>query len=197
MNHKLATGIILFLIFIVCVGIGNYLYKINEISNTKIERITEVSSEKISDECTDEYEELIQTNSSEKKVSPNAIFVYEIEYKKCGHMKKEYVAAPGLAINRTEKEIKEMFFEWNIEYFSNDEVILKKTEDRYCNEHYILRDEEGQIAVYKVDADGNEEVYERTGIIIKYLPDEDKQKIQDGIFINGIQALNKMLENYE
>lgn len=185
------------MIFIVCIGIGIYIYKINEISNTKIEQIAVVSSEKITDECTEEAEELLQANSIEKKVSPNAIFIYKIEYKKCGHTKKEYDTAPQIAVNKTESEIKELYFNWELESFSNNEVVLKKVEEGICDEHYVIRDEEGQIVVNKLDENNNEEIIERTGIIVQYLPDSDRENIHNGIYVNGQEALNRLLENFE
>lgn len=197
MNHKLAVGIILALIFIVCIGIGNYIYKINELSNTKTEQITEVASEKITDECTEETKEFALVNAAEKKVSPNAIFIFKIVYAKCGHTIKQYDKVPEAMVNKTENEIKEIYNDWEIEGFSNSEIVLKKKQDGICDEHYILREEEEQIVIYQLDEDNNEKVFERTGIITKYLPEEDRENIKKGVFVYGKEALNKLLEDFE
>ncbi len=197
MNHKLITGIILLLIFIVCIGIGVYIFKINELSNTKIEHIAEIAQEKVTDECVKEAEEIAEVNSIEKKVSPNAIFIMKKEFKKCGHSTKKYEPAPPYAVNLTEGELKKMYENWEIESFSNNEVVMKKIEDGICGEHFVLRDAEGQIVIYQLDEDNNEKLLKRTGIIVRYLPDEDKSNIEKGIFVNGNEALNRLLENYE
>ena len=185
------------MIFIVCMGIGIYIHKINELSNTKIEQITEVSNEKITDECTEEALELAEVNATERKVSPNAVFIYKIEYEKCGHTKKEYDMAPQITVNRNENEIKEMYPGWELEGFSNNEIVLKKKEEGICDEHYVIRDEEGQIVIYQLDEENNEKVLERTGIITQYLPDADRENVEKGVFVNGHEALNRLLEDFE
>ena len=197
MNRKVAIGILFTLIFVVCVGIGNNIYKINNLSNTKIEPIKVVSDEKVTDECTQETEELALANAIEKKISPNAIFVYKIEYLKCGHTIKKYESAPNAAVNKNETDLKEMYSGWEIESFSNNEVVLKSKVNGICDEHYVIRDEEGQIVVYTISEDNKEKVLERTGIITQYLPEIDRQNVQKGIFVNGHEALNALLEDFE
>lgn len=197
MNHKIATGIILVLIFIVCIGMGIYIYKINEISNTKLKNVTEVAQDKITDECTEEAEELAAVNSIEKKVSANAIFIMYREYKKCGHTTKKYETAPQFTVNLNQEELQKMYENWEIKSFSNNEIVMKKTEEGICDEHFVLRDEEGQIAIYQLDENNGEKIIERTGIIVRYLPEEDKENIENGIYVNGNEALNRLLENFE
>lgn len=197
MNHKVIVGVLLILIFIVCMGIGSYIFKINELSNTKIEQIAEVMEEKVTDECTKEGEELLIANSTEKKVSPNAIFILKREYEACGHTTKEHIEAPADTINKTEQELKELYSNWEILGFSNNEIVLIKKETGECNEHYILKEENEKIVVYKLDENNKEELYKTTEIITNYLPEADKINIQKGIRVNGKEALNCLLEDYE
>ena len=197
MNRKIAIGIILALTFIVCIGIGIYIYKINELSDTKIEHVTEIAKDKVTDECTEEAEELIAANSIEKKVSPNAVFIMKKEYKKCGHTTKKYEMAPQFTVNLNQEELQKIYENWKIESFSNNEVVMKKIEEGICDEHYVLKDEEGQIAIYQLDENNAEKIIERTGIIVRYLPEEDKANIKKGIFVNGNEALNRLIENFE
>lgn len=197
MNQKVIVGILLVFIFIACMGIGNYLYKINELSETKIEQIAEISDGKVMDECVEEARELLEANSMLKKVSPNAIFIFKKEYEACGHTIKQYVDVPADAINKTQQELKELYKDWEIEGFSNNEIVLSKKEPGICNEHYVLREEEEQIVIYRIDENDKETVYERTGILTKYLPETDKINIQNGLRVNGKEALNCLIEDYE
>lgn len=197
MKQKVIIGIFCVLIFIICMGIGSYVYKINELSNTKIERTTEISDEKIIDDCTKEAEELLQANSIEKKVSPNAIFIFKKEYEACGHTIKEYINAPDDTINKTEQEIKELYSNWAIQSFSNNEIVMNKKETGECGEHYIIKEDNEKIVVYKLNENSEEEFYKETEIITRYLPEEDKSNIKNGIRVNGKEALNCLLEDYE
>lgn len=197
MKQKVIIAILLVLIFIICIGIGSYIYKVNELSNTKIEQTTEISNGKIIDDCTKETEELLQANSTEKKVSPNAIFILKKEYEDCGHTIKEYINAPNDTINKTEREIKELYGNWEIQNFSNNEIVMSKKEVGECGEHYIIKENDEKIVVYKLKENSEEEFYKETEIITRYLPEEDKEKIKNGIRVNGKEALNCLLEDYE
>lgn len=191
------SGIILIFIFIVCIGIGNYIYKINQISSTEFKQKAQISDEKITDECTKEGEELALANSTEKKVSPNATFIFKTKYKKCGHMIEEDITATELDVNKTEDEIKSLYNRWNLISFSNNEIVFERELDEMCKEHYVLRNANGEIAVYYVDEEANEIFYQNTGILIQYLPEADKQNIENGIFVIGKEKLNKMIEDFE
>ena len=198
MNKKYVVGILLFLIFIVCIGIGIYIQKISEITDTKITKIAEVAERKVTDECTSEGNELeVNLNLSEKKISPDAVFVIKKKFKKCGHETKEYEMAPQFTVNMTEEELKKVYKGYEIESFSNHEVVLSKEEEGICDEHFVLRENQGQIVVYGIGSDDSEKIVERTGIIVNYLPEEDREKIKNGIFVNGNDSLNRVIEDYE
>ena len=63
--------------------------------------------------------------------------------------------------------------------------------------HYLLKDVYGHIEVYYLDEDNNEYLYKKTGISTEYLSEEDIDDLQVGIEVVGIEALNKMLEDFE
>ena len=63
--------------------------------------------------------------------------------------------------------------------------------------HYLLKDVYGHIEVYYLDEDNNEYLYKKTDISTEYLSEEDLDDLQVGIEVVGIEALNKMLEDFE
>ena len=63
--------------------------------------------------------------------------------------------------------------------------------------HFVLREDEGKITVYKINENNEEEIYEKTEISVEYLSETDKGKISDGIKVNGIEELNQLLEDFE
>ncbi len=185
------------LIFIVCIWIGIYLFRINQFVNTKVEKVTQISEEKVTDECVLEAEELAIANSTEKKVSPNATFIFITKYKKCGHTVKDYVSVNENDVNKMESDIRENYTAWNLISFSNDEIVLEREVDEICKEHYVIRNVSDEIIVYFLNEDNKEIFYKATGISTKYLPEEDKQNIENGIYVIGKEELNRLLEDYE
>ena len=63
--------------------------------------------------------------------------------------------------------------------------------------HYLLKDVYGYIEIYYLDENNKEYLYKKTDISTDYLTEEDKDDLQVGIEVVGIQELNKMLEDFE
>ena len=197
MRNKVILGLILFLIFLTSMGIGFYIVKIGEVEESKVDYISQVTRESVTDDCTKEGQDLLLANAEEQKVSPNAIIIAKRYYAKCGHTTKECMPVTENMVNLFKEDVEELYEGWILEGFSSTEIVMLKEEQGICGEHYVLREEDERIVVYMVDENNNERIFERTGIITKYLPEADKINIENGIFVNGKEALNCLLEDYE
>lgn len=139
----------------------------------------------------------LQTNSNEERISPNAFITYKRTYKKCGHTTSEYKEIPKELVNLTKEELQEMYSDWTIEKFTDTDIILNKEEEGSCDEHFVVRDVDGMVTVFKKQEDGTETKYQETDIATEYLTDTDKINMQKGIEVNGKQELNQLIEDYE
>lgn len=171
--------------------------------NQKGENIkTEVAEEEILDDCTDEYEGMeyentVKANTQEEKTSPNCSVTTKTYYKKCGHTKSEYANLPQELVNLTESEMQEKYQGYKIESFASNEVILYQEKEGECGEHYMVKDKEGIVTIYRILEDGNQKEIETTGISTEYLPETDKINMKNGIQVNGKQKLNQLIEDFE
>ena len=191
--------IIVSLTFVMLLGFftGNYLYKIKKIDNNP-QKIAEL----IEDECTFMGEvafndELINANTNIEKTSPNCTIILKVYYKKCGHLVEKKKTIEETEVNLTEEEVKEMFKDWEVQRFTPTEIVLYKELDEFCGEHYVLRQKDENIAIYKIDEENNEKYIETTDISINYLAEEDLEKIKEGIKVNSKKELNMALEDFE
>ena len=189
-------GAAIIIVIAVCVGVSIFNMNNkpkNQINNTSTnnETILNQVNYSVKNDIT------VNTGTNEEKISPNATLILKRKYKECGHIIKAYKRITDDLVNLTEKELIEKSKEWEIEEFSNMEVVLIKEVEGVCNEHYVLREKDGVIAVYKIDKDTKEELEELTGISIEYLTENDKMEIQQGIMVYGKEELNSILENYE
>lgn len=192
---KKAIWILLGMIMLLAVSmsIGYFIYTVqfakqNEIEMAQKETIIENQVEN---------ENSILTNVEEEKVTPSTQFILQKHYVQCGHTTVDYVEIPSEIVNMTQEQIQEQYQEWEIAKFSKEEVILKKEESGNCDQHYVLRKKEGYIAIYWINQNGMESLKEITGISTKYLPEEDINKLEEGIFVYGLQELNTIIEDYE
>lgn len=185
------------IIFIIAIFVGNYIYD----SSNKEENT--IKSENTSNSIVNQVDYsvrndiTINTDSEEEKISPNATLILKKHYKECDHTIKEYAEIPEEFVNLTKSEIEKEYPEWEVEKFTPLDIILIKEEDGFCNEHFILKEEQGVITVYKIDKQGEESLYDTTGISVEYLTESDKLELKNGIKVYGKEELNSMLENYE
>lgn len=193
-------------IVIVTVGIilgfltGLYLYKINQINYSE----TEIVAETIEDDCTaiaeltdEELSDLIQTNNEEEKTSPNCIITLKVYHEPCEHLIETRKSIEEAEVNMTEEELKQRFSNWEVQKFTSNEIVLYKEVNEFCNEHFLLKEADGYIAIYKLDENENAEFFRTTEISIEYLAEEDLEQIRNGIKVYTEKQLNKTLEDFE
>lgn len=141
--------------------------------------------------------DVIFTSYSKFKVTPNTKIVFETIYNKCNHKDvKEEIASKEI-VNFNEQELKNKYKDYEIKQFSVEKVILYKEIDEYCGNHFLLKEEEGVVAIYKIKNDGSEELMDLTDISVQYLPEADMLKLKNGIKIYGEKNLDKALEDFE
>ena len=194
------------IIAIIIVGVilgfltGVYLYKINHVDNNK----QKIIAETIEDECTaieelndEEFEDFIKTSNEEEKTSPNCAIVLKVYHEACKHLIEKKQSIEETQVNMTEEELKERFSDWEVQKFTPTEIVLYKEVPEFCDEHYLLKEENGYISIYKLDENDNEEFFQTTEISTEYLTDEDLEQIKNGIKIYTEKELNKTLEDFE
>ncbi len=191
------------LVILIGIVVGRLIYNNNgklANKNNIIQNEINIVSEKVTDDCIEEYQEVqeeIATNSQEEKISPNCLLILKKYYDECNHTINEYVDVPQDLVNGTEEDLKKEYPYWQIEKYSNNEIILYKEFNSNCGQHFVLREDEGKITVYKINENNEEEIYEKTEISVEYLSETDKSKISEGIKVNGIEELNQLLEDFE
>lgn len=143
-------------------------------------------------------EENKPVNSNEIKTTPNTIITTKVYYKKCNHVIKKSEKIDEQLINLKEEEFKEKNKEWDIKEFNEKNIIMYRQDDDYCREHYLLQDDNGCIAIYEINIDDRIiNLYKKTDIVTKYLAEEDRKNLVDGVKVCGKEKLNKILEDYE
>lgn len=157
--------------------------------------------EEIYDECTDEYEaiktETINANAQQEKTSPNCTLLVKTYFKTCEHTTNTYLDLPEHLVNLSKEEIQSTYPDYTIQSFSNNEIILYQEREGECGQHFLVKDNEGIVTIYKILEDGTLKEQQATSIDTEYLPETDKMSIKEGIKVNGRQNLNQLIEDFE
>ena len=193
---------ILVCILIVIFGIvaGWMIYNVTMVGN---EKIASKNTQKNIIEETDNNNKIennikvVDVSATQEKITPNTKLNLKTYYKDCGHSTKQEIELPSDMINMTKEDLIKQFKQWEVSNFSTKEVILQREEEGICTEHYILKDENGYIAIFWLDSNRNTTLREVTDITTEYLPEFDKQNLKKGIEICGKDSLYMTLEDYE
>ena len=177
---------------------GLYLYRINTINKSQ----KQIAKKTIEDECTLELsnetvEDLIQANNQEEKISPNCVITLKVYYKVCEHLIETRKNIEEAEVNLTEEELKERFKDWEIQRFTSTEIVLYKEINEFCNQHFLLKETDGYISIFKLDENRNIKFSRTTEISTEYLAEEDLNQIRKGIEVYTEKELNKTLEDFE
>lgn len=142
--------------------------------------------------------QVVQTNSEEIKISPNAIITFFKHYSNCGHVVRVKENAPKNIVNISKDAFSSLYSDWKINKFTSTEIELSKDFSGDCNEHFLVKSNpDGFIEIYKVKPDTSLVLYEKTDIAVKYLSNEDIAELENGIYLYGKENLNAYIENFE
>ena len=168
-----------------------------EQAKVSIKNIEENTTNTLNNSINSDNQNVIETNVKEVRISPNAFITFKETYEGCGHTKVDFVEVPEDFVNLSKEELKDKYSDWNIEKFTDTDIILSKDFEGSCDEHFIVKDVDGIVTVFKIKEDGTEEEYQITDIATEYLTDTDKIEMEKGISVNGKQNLNQLIEDYE
>lgn len=141
--------------------------------------------------------QLLVTSNHEEKISPNCMLVFKSNYLKCGHILEKRIKVPEKLVNSTNEDVKKYYEDWNIENFTSNRVVFSKDCNGFCDEHFLIKEKDGYVAIYKIDEQENQILDEVTGIVINYLSNQDKELLKNGIKVIGKDKLNATIEDYE
>lgn len=195
------TMIFLAIVILIIVSAIVIIYNMSKVKNinkadiTEKNEIEEADYNEIDENLIGNY--IVTTNSDEEKISPNAKIVFYKKYTDCNHTIKEKNEIESTLVNLNEDEIRRVYKDWDIISFSKDLVELYKEVPGQCEQHYIVKENDGKIAVYKITTEGENIKMKDTDIEIEYLPEIDKEELKTGVKIDGDEELNSYLENFE
>lgn len=179
-------------LFAIGVLIGVYFYKEGQVQDSN------VSNRQLAEELKSNNEnEAISTSAEEEKLSPNCTIIERQYFKGCDHLIKNIKDVPEELINSTKEQVEEKYNGWTLDSFSSNEVIVSQEKDGYCDQHYVIREHNGVLGIYTLNEDKTEEFKEDTEIATRYLPDEDIEKLKEGIKAIGDDQLHRVLGDFE
>ena len=132
----------------------------------------------------------------EPRVKSETRIVYEYISSIDGAVEKSEETAPYFLIGKTLAEIKELYKGWSAISFTEDLIVLRKTNPPPDGQKYVVGVVDGQIAVFYKNPVNGTNIKEITSSPVGALPREEQQKLLDGIEVGTETELMRMLEDY-
>lgn len=135
------------------------------------------------------------------KITPNTIIEERTFYNECGHLIIKTDLADSEIVNKSEDDYKdylsENFPNLRIISFSNSKITLWTEENYLCENHHIIGEMDGYIAIFNINEDGErilDVVFKEYPISL--LMDIDREKLYEGIIVDSKEELSEVLENF-
>lgn len=135
------------------------------------------------------------------RISPNTFIERRIHYTDCEHVITKVEPASDEFVNMTRKEftdyISHNYPSQKIISYSANKITLGVVKNHLCENHYVVGEEKGRIAIFKVGENG-ERILDKVFIDypISLLMEIDQEKIVEGIVVDSEEELSEILENF-
>lgn len=129
---------------------------------------------------------------SSAKITPSTKLVYQYYYEEDGQMIESEEQPPYFMIDMTREEMQEKYPDWQVQSFSEEEVVMRKSVQQKSHETYRLGIHEGYVAVYYE----NGVIKDILDTPISALTEEERQRLEKGIVVTGEERLIRLLEDY-
>lgn len=202
MNKSTAIFVMLFLFSTgVSLGMGMSIYKNisesqEELIVSKKDSVQDTVIKEVQKEQDEKYKVQEVVAKDEEKISPYAKITVEKYYKQCDHSTVEIYDVPKEMVNLTKEELQNRYKNWEIKKFTAKDIQIYREIDANCSSHYVLKEKDGYLAVYKAISKNMDELNSITDIEYASLKEEDKIALDAGIKIYGTDELSSIIEDF-
>ncbi|MBM7613874.1 BofC C-terminal domain-containing protein [Alkaliphilus hydrothermalis] len=139
-------------------------------------------------------------SSYEVVVGEDTKVVFRTMYDRCKTINDDVMVPLENMVGLKEGEFKDyaadQFKEWQVVRFSGEEVVLYQMKDQYCPNHFLVMEDNGYIAIYQYNENGDKILVEKTQIPTSSLPKMDQDKLKYGIPLPTREKVDQLLEDY-
>lgn len=129
-------------------------------------------------------------------ITPNTKIRFITYFTLCGHTIEKDITPNDDEVNMTEEQYCSRYPGWEATRFDSEEVIMRKQLDTNCPKHYIIGIQDGFIAIFVYNENGEKVLKEKTDISISTLTPEDQKSLESGIIADTEDDLELKLEGF-
>lgn len=132
------------------------------------------------------------------RIAPDAKVHWHYTYERCAHRVLVECNVDESMVGLTFTEFSQRYPYIKIIEFDSDKLVLSRSYDTYCPEHYILKKNGNELAIYRTAVgSGKQEVYLKVPIDFNEIAPDERKVLEAGRVFSSISDLESYLEDIE
>jgi hypothetical protein len=128
----------------------------------------------------------------------DSVLVLERFYIHCQHTIADEMAINTSNIGKTGEELRLAYPSWELLEFSPEKVVFTVNIDGFCPNHYIIKEKDGYLVVYRsIKETGELYPVEDTSIPYDRLDAEAQEQVDAGLVVDTQEDVEHLMENWE
>ncbi len=141
-------------------------------------------------------EQTVLVAKKEVTVKKDGKIIYQYYYTKDAITKEIEETVPDFLEGLNRDQMQSIYNGWQIVYFSPEKVILRCSVEGKSSEVFLLKEYEGNLAVFTEDFDKKMKLKETTQVPISVVPEPERQQLMEGIYVLGEENLVRLLSDF-
>ncbi len=143
----------------------------------------------------DEAEPAVKAGADNDRITKDTVITWDYEYDMCKHHVYVDAEPDPKMIGLGFTQLQDSYPNVHIVSFSAEEVVLKKSFECYCPEHYILKKSGDKLAVYRTAAGSDKlDIYINIDIDFEDMKEDDQRAMEAGRVFSDLDDLQVYLE---
>ena len=127
----------------------------------------------------------------------NVIAKYVDIYSECDHEMDISEQYYNSTLDTVRNIAKEKHQEYSLSEESGNILVFERVYKGKCPNHFLVKIEENNLCIYRINLEGEYEIYQQTEIAAEFLREGLTEKLKDGVYVNGLSELFVLLEDIE
>jgi len=127
----------------------------------------------------------------------NVIAKYVDIYSECEHEMDISEQYYNSTLNTVRNIAKERHQEYSLAEESGNILVFERVYKGKCPNHFLVKIEENNLCIYRINLEGEYELYQETEIAAEFLREGLQEKLKDGVYVDGLSELFILLEDVE
>ena len=135
---------------------------------------------------------------TEEKIT--VVVKYVDIYGECEHENIQFEQYDNTTVDEVVKKVKKQHQDYSFMENKYNILIFQKNYKHICENHFLIKQEDeskSEISIYKSNKQGEYILYETREVELDYLRESLLQQLKDGIYADGYEQLNMILEDIE